>query len=45
VFRFCRQLGMLPLTGTTDPAHMREDLAIDDFELTPDEVETIETAG
>ena len=33
VFRFARQVGMLPLTGTTDPAHMREDLAIDDFEL------------
>lgn len=45
VFRFCRQIGMLPLTGTTDPAHMREDLAIDDFELTADEVDTIETAG
>lgn len=27
VFRFALQVGMLPLTGTTDPAHMREDLA------------------
>jgi diketogulonate reductase-like aldo/keto reductase len=27
VFRFAQQVGMLPLTGTTDPAHMREDLA------------------
>jgi diketogulonate reductase-like aldo/keto reductase len=45
VFRFCRQVGMLPLTGTTDPAHMREDLAIDDFELSAQELETIETAG
>jgi diketogulonate reductase-like aldo/keto reductase len=42
VFRFARQAGMLPLTGTTDPAHMREDLAIDDFLLTDDDVNTIE---
>ena len=26
VFRFSKQIGMWPLTGTTDPAHMREDL-------------------
>jgi diketogulonate reductase-like aldo/keto reductase len=38
VFRFALQIGMLPLTGTTDPAHMREDLAIDDFELNDEEV-------
>jgi diketogulonate reductase-like aldo/keto reductase len=45
IFRFAQQLGMLPLTGTTDPAHMREDLDIEDFTLTPDEIATIETAG
>jgi diketogulonate reductase-like aldo/keto reductase len=44
-FRFAAQLGMLPLTGTSDPQHMREDLALDDFELTPREVELIETAA
>jgi diketogulonate reductase-like aldo/keto reductase len=38
VFRFAQQVGMLPLTGTTDPAHMREDLAIDDFELADEDV-------
>jgi diketogulonate reductase-like aldo/keto reductase len=38
VFRFARQIGILPLTGTTDPAHMREDLAIDDFELAEEDV-------
>jgi len=27
VFRFARQLGMLPLTGTTSAEHMRQDLA------------------
>ncbi len=26
IFAFARQVGMLPLTGTTDPVHMREDL-------------------
>ncbi|HTL35254.1 MAG TPA: aldo/keto reductase [Kofleriaceae bacterium] len=44
VFRFCQQVGMLPLTGTTDKAHMREDLAMD-FELSTTEVETIDSAG
>lgn len=43
VFRFAMQLGMLPLTGTTDPHHMREDLKVFDFELTPEEMATIET--
>lgn len=41
VFRFATQVGMLPLTGTTDPAHMREDLAIDDFLLSDDDINTI----
>jgi diketogulonate reductase-like aldo/keto reductase len=45
VFRFARQVGMLPLTGTTDPAHMREDLAIDDFELSAEDVARIEGLG
>lgn len=42
VFRFAQQIGMLPLTGTTDPRHMRQDLAIDAFTLAPDEVAMIE---
>jgi diketogulonate reductase-like aldo/keto reductase len=45
VFRFARQVGMLPLTGTRSPQHMREDLAIDAFELSPDEVAAIDRAG
>ncbi len=45
IFRFARQVGMLPLTGTTRLEHMRDDLAIDDFALTADEVAVIETAG
>ena len=43
VFRFAVQAGMLPLTGTSNPDHMREDLEMLDFELTADEVQTIES--
>jgi diketogulonate reductase-like aldo/keto reductase len=42
VFRFALQLGMIALTGTTSATHMREDLAVADFELTRDEVAAIE---
>ena len=42
VFRFALQLGMIPLTGTTDPAHMRQDLAAYRFELSREDVEAIE---
>jgi len=45
VFRFAMQAGILPLTGTTDADHMREDLDIHDFELTGDDVRTIENIG
>jgi diketogulonate reductase-like aldo/keto reductase len=42
VLRFAQQIGMLPLTGTKDPEHMRQDLAISSFELAPAEVAEIE---
>ena len=42
VFRFALQVGMQPLTGTTDPRHMREDLQSYEFELSPEDVRTIE---
>jgi diketogulonate reductase-like aldo/keto reductase len=45
VFRFAVQLGMLPLTGTTNGAHMRHDLNISDFTLTRDETETMLSLG
>lgn len=44
-FRFALQLGMIPLTGTTDPHHMREDLEVYDFALGDDEVRAIVAAG
>jgi len=43
VFRFAIQIGILPLTGTTKAEHMLQDLDIDDFELSEDEVRLIET--
>ena len=42
VFRFALQIGMLPLTGTTDPVHMHEDLGSLKIQLSPDDVQTIE---
>lgn len=42
VFRFAVQVGMLPLTGTTDAAHMAEDLGAFGFELSERDVEAIE---
>lgn len=42
VFRFAVQVGMLPLTGTTDAEHMREDLAIAEFVLSEEDVERVE---
>jgi diketogulonate reductase-like aldo/keto reductase len=45
VFRFAMQIGMVPLTGTTNPQHMAEDLRVERFTLTPDELQRIETIG
>jgi diketogulonate reductase-like aldo/keto reductase len=45
VFAFARAVGMLPLTGTTDPEHMRQDLASRDLRLDPDEVRQIEAVS
>lgn len=45
VFRFALQVGMIPLTGTKSPAHMREDLECFEFDLEPAEVRAIEECG
>lgn len=45
IFRFALALGMIPLTGTTDPEHMRQDLVVYEFDLDEDEVEAIEQLG
>ena len=45
VFRFAQQVGMLPLTGTTDGRHMKEDLDSATFVLAEGEVRLIEAVG
>jgi diketogulonate reductase-like aldo/keto reductase len=42
VFRFALDVGMLPITGTTDTDHMQEDLTVAEFHLDPEEVDLIE---
>ena len=42
VFAFARQVGMLPLTGTSNAEHMRLDLAALDLPLAPADVALIE---
>lgn len=42
-FRYLTQIAIVPLTGTTSEAHMREDLAIFDFELTTGECDAVTT--
>jgi len=43
VFRFAQAVGMLPLTGTSDAEHMKQDLASRDLALSADEVRAIES--
>jgi diketogulonate reductase-like aldo/keto reductase len=45
IFRFAMQVGMTPLTGTTDEQHMKQDLAVHGIELTEDEVSFIESVA
>jgi diketogulonate reductase-like aldo/keto reductase len=42
VFRFALEVSMIPLTGTSDPQHMREDLEVFEFSLEPADVRRIE---
>jgi len=42
IFRFSIQVGMIPLTGTTSTEHLKQDLDIEDFTLSPSEIEDIE---
>jgi diketogulonate reductase-like aldo/keto reductase len=42
VFRFALQVGMIPLTGTSSSAHMKQDLECFDFELAEADVTAIE---
>ena len=42
VFRFALDVGMMPLTGTTNAGHMCEDLDVFNFHLEREEIERIE---
>jgi diketogulonate reductase-like aldo/keto reductase len=41
IFRFASQIGMIPLTGTSDEEHMKLDLGIFDFTMLDEEIEII----
>jgi diketogulonate reductase-like aldo/keto reductase len=41
LFRYLTQVGVTPLTGTKSETHMREDLAIFEFELTGSEITAV----
>jgi diketogulonate reductase-like aldo/keto reductase len=43
IFRFALAVGMLPLTGTSDAEHMKQDLASHELALSDDEIGTIES--
>jgi diketogulonate reductase-like aldo/keto reductase len=43
VFKFARSIGILPLTGTSNATHMKQDLASRDFKLPPQAVQAIES--
>jgi len=42
LFRYLTQRGVVPLTGTRSETHMREDLAIFEFELAPHECDAMD---
>lgn len=42
--RYCLELGMLPLPKTANPAHMRENAAID-FQIATDDIEALKRAA
>jgi len=45
VFRFARAVGMLPLTGTTNATHMKQDLESRELALSAEAVQGIESLG
>lgn len=42
IFCFSKAVGMMPITGTTSPTHMREDLDSDKLRLSQEEISMIE---
>ena len=45
IFAFAMHIGMLPLTGTTNPQHMKEDLQAEHLSLSTEDIQRIEVIG
>ncbi|MDM0118028.1 aldo/keto reductase [Variovorax sp. J22R133] len=45
VLRFALQIGIVPLTGTTNVENMKDDMACLDFKLEPSDVDSLESIG
>ncbi|MDQ6734597.1 MAG: aldo/keto reductase [Nitrospirota bacterium] len=45
IFAFAMHIGMLPLTGTTNSQHMKEDLQAEQLTLSTEDIQRIETIG
>lgn len=45
IFAFAMHVGMLPLTGTTNPQHMKEDLQAEQLTLSAEDIQRIEVIG
>jgi len=45
IFGFAMHIGMLPLTGTTNPQHMKEDLQAEQLTLSTEDIQRIATIG
>lgn len=45
IFAFAMHIGMLPLTGTTNPQHMQEDLQAEQLTLSTEDIQRIEVIG
>jgi diketogulonate reductase-like aldo/keto reductase len=45
IFAFAMHIGMLPLTGTTNSQHMKEDLQAEQLSLSAEDIQRIETIG
>lgn len=45
IFRFALDIGIVPITGTSNLNHMRQDLEIFDFHLNAEDIQVLETLG
>jgi diketogulonate reductase-like aldo/keto reductase len=45
IFAFALSIGMLPLTGTTNAKHMKDDLQAEQISLLPEDIQMLESMG